>query len=255
MTSSKRMARLASLTADTTALTELNVRAESGALSTSQSNPALAKEQSSHCLDLCNEIPTHHYRQSDAFLLSRRRRSRSFVRREESNTSSRELEHYNLASNLYPRAISFEQSRHPLLAKTKSPLAEKYVPPFDLLPCLTTDPIKASQHPHVLHKPSKSHQKRKWGQEAGHSSPQGRDDPPSKRMRSVISRYDGAWSDLRRRSHIVLGDIRESMYPRECNIFYHIVLYFIFSVTLRNVVLKLRVDFSSVNINGKHRSW
>ena len=161
-----------------------------------------------------------------------------------------------MASNLYPRAISFEQSSHPLLhAKTQSPLAEKYVPRFDLLPCLTTDLIKASQHPHVLHKPSKSHQKRKWGQEAGHSSPQSRDDPRSKRTGSVIGRYDGTWSDLRRRSHVVLGDIGESMYFRECNIFCHVVLYSIFSTTLRSAVQKPRVDFSSANISDKHRSW
>lgn len=44
------------------------------------------------------------------------------------------------------------------------------------------------------------------------------------------------------------------MYFRECNIFCHVVLYFIFSATLRNAVLKPRVDFSSANISDKHRS-
>ena len=69
----------------------------------------------------------------------------------------------------------------------------------------------------------------------------------------VIGTYDGTWSDLQRRSHVVLGDIGESMYFREYNIFYHVVLYFVSSATLKNAVLKPRVDFSSANITDKHR--
>src|SRR5436853_1192598 len=40
------------------------------------------------------------------------------------------------------------------------------------------------QRSQILHKPLKLHQKRKRGQEAGHSSPQDQDRPPSKRLRT-----------------------------------------------------------------------
>jgi len=56
------------------------------------------------------------------------------------------------------------------------------------MPCHTADLIEASQRPQVLHKPSKPHQKRKRGHEAGRSSPQDRDRPPSKRPRTSPSR-------------------------------------------------------------------
>ncbi len=55
------------------------------------------------------------------------------------------------------------------------------------MPCRTADLIEASQRPHVLHKPSKPHQKRKREHEAGRSSPQDRDRPPSKRPRTSPS--------------------------------------------------------------------
>ena len=51
----------------------------------------------------------------------------------------------------------------------------------------TIDLTEALQRPQVLHKPSKLHQKRKRKQEAGHSSPQDRDRPPSKRLRTPSS--------------------------------------------------------------------
>ena len=44
------------------------------------------------------------------------------------------------------------------------------------------------------------------------------------------------------------------MYFYEYNIFCHVVLYFIFNITLKNAVLKSRVDFLSININDKYRS-
>ena len=49
------------------------------------------------------------------------------------------------------------------------------------------DLTEISQRPQVLRKPSKPHQKRKRGYQAGHSSPQDRDRPPSKRPRSSSS--------------------------------------------------------------------
>jgi len=63
-------------------------------------------------------------------------------------------------------------------------LAEKYVPPSPVMPCHTTDRIETSQLLQVLRKSSKPHQKRKRGHEAGHSSSQDRDRPPSKRSRT-----------------------------------------------------------------------
>jgi len=55
------------------------------------------------------------------------------------------------------------------------------------MPCHIADLIEASQRPQVLHKPSKPYQKRKRGHEAGRSSPQDRDRPPSKRPRTSPS--------------------------------------------------------------------
>jgi len=49
--------------------------------------------------------------------------------------------------------------------------------------CHTADPIEASQSPQVLENPSRPYRKRKREHEAGRSSPQGRDWPPSKRTR------------------------------------------------------------------------
>jgi len=53
-----------------------------------------------------------------------------------------------------------------------------FIPPHTLS---YHDLTAASQRPQVPHKPSKAHQKRKRGQEAGHSSPPDRDWPSSKR--------------------------------------------------------------------------
>jgi len=55
------------------------------------------------------------------------------------------------------------------------------------MPCHTADLIEASQRPQVLQKASKPHQKRKREHEAGRSSPQDRDRPPSKRPRTSPS--------------------------------------------------------------------
>ena len=49
------------------------------------------------------------------------------------------------------------------------------------------DLTEISQHPYVLCKPSKPHQKRRRGRQAGHSSPQDRDPPPAKRPRTSSS--------------------------------------------------------------------
>ena len=58
------------------------------------------------------------------------------------------------------------------------------MPPLLLLPYRIADLIELLQHSQNLRKPSKLHQKLKRGQEAGHSSTQGRDSPPSKRPRT-----------------------------------------------------------------------
>jgi hypothetical protein len=58
------------------------------------------------------------------------------------------------------------------------------VPSLLLLPYRIADLIELPQRSQILHKPSKLRQKRKRGQEAGHSSPQDRDRPPSKRPRT-----------------------------------------------------------------------
>ena len=55
------------------------------------------------------------------------------------------------------------------------------------MPRRTTDLTETSQHPQVLRKPSKPHQKRKRGHQARHSSPQDRDQPPAKRPRTSSS--------------------------------------------------------------------
>jgi len=55
------------------------------------------------------------------------------------------------------------------------------------MPRRTADLMEALHRPQVLHKPSKPHQKRKRGHEAGHSSPQDPDRPPSKRPRTSPS--------------------------------------------------------------------
>ena len=50
--------------------------------------------------------------------------------------------------------------------------------------CDTTDMTEASRHPQVLQNPSKPHQTRKRGQEAGYPSPRDREQPPRKRPRT-----------------------------------------------------------------------
>ena len=65
----------------------------------------------------------------------------------------------------------FGKARHFLLQQATSSGAEQYVPPLPFITCDTTDIIEASRHPQVLQNPSKPHQNRKRGQEAGHPSP------------------------------------------------------------------------------------
>jgi len=76
----------------------------------------------------------------------------------------------------------------PSLQQARSPSPEEYVPSESLIPCRTADLIKALKRLQALYKsseaPLKRKRKRKREQEAGHSSHEDRDQPPSKRPRT-----------------------------------------------------------------------